>query len=165
VRFPEGLVGGDDDARPLVAGGDELEEQVGGFAVEGDVADLVDDEQRGPPQPRELGVQASFGVGVAEASHPLRGGGEGDAMSGLTGPDAQARGQVGLAGAGRAEEHDVVLGLDEVERAEMGDHLALEASLVVEVEVLEALDAGNAIRCSAVTGDFDPPWGEWVAGS
>ena len=30
----------------FVAGGDELEEQVGGFGFEGDVADFVDDEQR-----------------------------------------------------------------------------------------------------------------------
>jgi hypothetical protein len=40
----ERLVGGDDEAGPFVAGGDELEEQVGGFGLERDVADLVDDE-------------------------------------------------------------------------------------------------------------------------
>jgi hypothetical protein len=38
----EGLVGGDDQARALVARRDELEEEVGGFGFEGDVADLVD---------------------------------------------------------------------------------------------------------------------------
>ena len=41
----EGFVGGDDQAGPFVAGGDELEEQVGCFGFEGDVADLVDHEQ------------------------------------------------------------------------------------------------------------------------
>ena len=46
-------------------------------------------------------------------------------MAGLAGPDAQADGEVGLAGAGRAEEHDVVAGLDEVEGAEVGDDVAL----------------------------------------
>jgi hypothetical protein len=35
----EGLVGGDDDAGGLVAGGDELEEQAGGLGLERDVAD------------------------------------------------------------------------------------------------------------------------------
>jgi hypothetical protein len=35
-------VGGDVDAGGLVAGGDELEEQVGGLGLERDVADLVD---------------------------------------------------------------------------------------------------------------------------
>src|SRR3954464_1303327 len=42
---PERLVGGDDQAGAFVAGGDELEEQVGGFGFERDVSDLVDDEQ------------------------------------------------------------------------------------------------------------------------
>jgi hypothetical protein len=44
VRFAEWLVAGDDQAGALVSGGDELEEQVGGFGFERDVADLVDHE-------------------------------------------------------------------------------------------------------------------------
>jgi hypothetical protein len=44
MRFAEGLVGGDDQRGSLVAGGDELEEQVGGLGLEGDVADFVDDQ-------------------------------------------------------------------------------------------------------------------------
>ncbi len=42
----EGLVAGDDQRGAFVAGRDEREHQVGGLGVEGDVADLVDDEQR-----------------------------------------------------------------------------------------------------------------------
>jgi len=38
-------VRGDKDRALFVAGGDELEEEVRGIVVEGDVADLVDDEQ------------------------------------------------------------------------------------------------------------------------
>jgi hypothetical protein len=38
----EGLVAGDDEAGSLVAAGDELEEQVGGFGLEGDVADFIE---------------------------------------------------------------------------------------------------------------------------
>ena len=40
----EGKVAGDDDGALFVAGCDELEEQVGCVGVEGQVADLVDDE-------------------------------------------------------------------------------------------------------------------------
>ena len=43
----EGLVGGDQDGALLVAAGNELEEQVGGHPVDGQVADLVDDEELG----------------------------------------------------------------------------------------------------------------------
>ena len=42
----EGLVAGDDQRGSFVAAGDQLEEQVRGFGFEGDVADLVDDQQR-----------------------------------------------------------------------------------------------------------------------
>ena len=42
----EDLVAGDDQRCSFVAAGDELEEQVRGFGFEGDVADLVDDQQR-----------------------------------------------------------------------------------------------------------------------
>lgn len=89
----ERLVRGDDDAGSFVAGRDELEEQVGGFAVEGDVADLVDDEQRQPAEAGELGVESALVVGVAEAGDPLGCGGERDAVSGLAGPDPEAGGE------------------------------------------------------------------------
>ena len=60
-------------------------------------------------------------------------------MAGLAGADRQPGREVGLAGAGRAEEHDVVLGGDEVERPEVRDDVALEAAGVVEVELLQTL--------------------------
>ena len=41
----ERFVGGDDDRGSLVSGGDELEEEVGGFGFEGDVSDFVDHDQ------------------------------------------------------------------------------------------------------------------------
>ena len=67
----EGLVGGDDDAGPLVAGRDQLEEQVGRLGFEGDVADLVDDDERVATEPGELVVEASGVVGLGEAVDPL----------------------------------------------------------------------------------------------
>ena len=60
-------------------------------------------------------------------------------MPGLAGADRDPGGEVGLAGAGRAEEHHVALLGDEVEGAEVGDGVALEAAGVVEVELLQAL--------------------------
>ena len=72
----ERLVAGDDEAGSLVAGGDELEEQVGGFGLEGDVADLVDDQQRVAAEADELGLQPPGVVGVGEAGDPFGGGGE-----------------------------------------------------------------------------------------
>jgi hypothetical protein len=78
-------------------------------------------------------------VGVGEPGDPLGGGGELDPVPGLAGSDRQPGGEVGLAGAGRPEEHHVLPAGDEVQRAEVGDGVALEAAGVVEVELLDAL--------------------------
>jgi hypothetical protein len=66
-----------------------LEEQVGGLGFERDVADLVDDEQRDPAELDELFLQSAGVVGFGQAGDPFGGGGEGDPVSGLAGPDAQ----------------------------------------------------------------------------
>ena len=97
----ERLVGRYDQAGPLVAGGDELEEQVGGFGFEGDVADFVDDQQRVAAEPGELVLQAAGLVGFGQAGDPLGGGGELHPVAGLAAVGGQAGGQVGLAGAGK----------------------------------------------------------------
>ncbi|GAB2670946.1 hypothetical protein GCM10009743_53990 [Kribbella swartbergensis] len=60
-----------------------------------------------------------------------------------TGADAESDGQVGLAGAGRAEEHYVLLRGDEVEGAEKRDQVTGQAAGVVEVELLQAFAGGG----------------------
>ena len=110
-----------DQRAPLVAGADEREEQRGGLGVERDVADLVDDEQRDPPEALELLVEPPRPLGRAQAVDPLVGGGEGDPVAASGGLDPEGDRQVGLAGPGRSQEHDV-LGLgEEVELGEVGD--------------------------------------------
>ena len=60
----------------------------------------------------------------AEPGDPFGGGGELDALAGEAGADRDGDRQVGLAGAGRAEQHDVVFGVQEVELAEVLDDLS-----------------------------------------
>jgi hypothetical protein len=98
----EGLVAGHDQRGALIPGRDQLEEQVGGLGLEGDVADLVDDQDRVAPKPGQLGLQPPGVVGVGEAGDPFGGGGERDPVPGLAGADRQPGRQVRLAGARRA---------------------------------------------------------------
>jgi hypothetical protein len=84
----KGLVGADDQAGVLVAAGDQREEQGGGLGREGDVADLVADQQRDAAQPLQLSVEPPSPGRAVQPVDPLVGGGEGDAVAGLTGPDA-----------------------------------------------------------------------------
>ena len=116
-----GLLDGDDHRGALVAAGDQREHEVGGLGIERDVADLVDDEQRDEGQPAQLGLEAALAFGVAEAGDPLGGGGELHALAGQAGADRERDREVGLAGAGRAEQDHVFLGVQEVELAEVLD--------------------------------------------
>jgi hypothetical protein len=59
-----------------------------------------------------------------EPVDPFGRGGEQDAVPGLAGTDRQSDREVGLAGAGRAEEDHILAGGDEVQRAEVGDGVA-----------------------------------------
>jgi hypothetical protein len=129
-----------------------LEEQVGRVRVEGQVADLVNDQERVAGEFDELGRQGAVLVGSGKSGDPVGGGGEGDAVSCLAGAYAQADGEVGFAGAGRAEEDGVVAGGDEVEGAQVRDRLAFDRALMLVVELFEALagrETGGLIRISA----------------
>jgi hypothetical protein len=85
----EGFVAGDDEAGSFVAGCDELEEQVRGFRFEGDVADLIDDQQRVTPEADQFRLQVAVVVGCGESVDPFAGGGEQDPVPGLAGPDRE----------------------------------------------------------------------------
>jgi hypothetical protein len=72
----------------LVAGADELEEQVRGVLLEGQVADLVDDDQRVATQPGQLGGEFVGAVRVGESGDPVGGGGEQDPVTVMGGGDS-----------------------------------------------------------------------------
>src|SRR5438128_6942968 len=54
-----------------------------------------------------------------------------------------------LAGSGRSQQHNVLLGVQEVELAEVLDHLLFDRALEGEVELLERLAGGEARRADA----------------
>ena len=110
----------------------------------GSAISTVDDDERVAAEPAELVMEPAVAVRGGEAVDPLGGGGEHDAVAVLAGADGQADGEVGLAGAGRAEEHDVVAGGDEIEGGEVSDDVSLEGALVVEAELVEALAGRKA---------------------
>ena len=84
-----------------------MEEQVRGVLFEGQVADLVDDDQSVAAQPGQFVGESAGAVGVGEAGDPLGRGREQHPVAVVGGGDAEAGGEVGLAGAGRAEQDDV----------------------------------------------------------
>ena len=134
------------------------EHEVRGFGVERDVADLVDDEQRDERQALQLGLELALAFGLAEPGDPLGGGRELHALPGEARADPERGRDVGLAGAGRAEQDHVLAGVQEVELPEVLDHRLLDRALEGEVELLQRLAGGEpggldpALAAVAVAG-------------
>src|SRR5690606_27455834 len=110
---------------------------------EGQVADLVDDDQPVAAQPGQLGTQAAAVVGLGQAGDPVGGGGEQHPVALPGGGDSEGGGQMGLAGARRSEQDDVAV-LGQVRPGGQGLDRGAGAGLVVEVEVLQGLDRAEA---------------------
>ena len=133
------LVRGEDHGAAFVAAGDELEDHVGFGPVQRQVADFVDHQDGGPQVGLELPVEPAGGLGGAELADQVVEGGEVDRVAGLAGGDGQRDGEHGLADAGRAEQGDVGLGVDERQGGEVADLAGVEVGLEREVELVQGL--------------------------
>ena len=65
------LIGGDEHAAALVATGDELEEEVGAAPLEGQVPELIDDEELRFREEADLVGETSLGLGLGERADEL----------------------------------------------------------------------------------------------
>jgi len=86
--FGKAAVGGEDHRAFLVARVDELEEQVAAAVGDRQVADLVDNEERGSAEPTDAFMQLAFALGLDEGADDVGEGGEVDTASGFDGLDA-----------------------------------------------------------------------------
>jgi hypothetical protein len=114
-----------------------LEEQVGGVLLEGDVADLVDDDQPVSAQSDDLFGQLAALVGVLEAGDLVNCGAEQDPVSGMGGFDAQADREVYFPVTGGSSR--TTLRACSRKRPRRGDLVPFRGRLVVENEVIECL--------------------------
>lgn len=116
VAPPAGLeVRGEDDAAGLVAVHTGLEQEPGPVDVDGQVAELVDDDQPGPADRLKLLVETVLVLGLPQPHDQARGGEEPDGDHALTGEHADRDGQVGLAAAHVAVKHEVLGPFDELQ--------------------------------------------------
>ena len=127
---PEAAIGGEDGGALLVAGIDQLEEQVGAAGLQGQVADLIDDQQGDPVDVAQARLEGTGAFGLGERGNEFGQGREIDALMGLDGGDPQGDGQVALADPGRAEQVDGLATVDEAELGQGEDAVAVEAGAV-----------------------------------
>jgi len=140
----EGFVGGQDDGATFVAGADDLEEQVGSALVDRQVADFVEDEQRGVGVFSQLGFEGALGLGGLQGVDDVDGVGEEYAHALLTSGVAKRGGEVGFAQTDGAEQDEVGMIFNELEAEEVLDLEAVDLFGPVPAEGVEGFDDGEA---------------------
>ena len=85
----------------LVPGVDELEEEIAAAGRDGEVADLVDDEQREAAVVADPLAKSAVAFGLGERGDDVGERAEVDAAAGFHRLDAERQAEMGLAGAGR----------------------------------------------------------------
>lgn len=133
----EGEIGGDDGRGTLVALVEDLVEQVGPASVEGEVAELIDDEEVEGGPGGETTTQRVAGLGGDELVDEIGGERETDAVAAEACELAECVGEVGFPDAGGTEKNDVGPLAEEVERCGTHDEIAIDAVRVVEVVTVE----------------------------
>lgn len=126
VPFCEAPVRGQDHGAFFVAGVDQLEEQVGAAAGDGQIPDLVNDEQRGSGIEADLFAQAPLAFGLGERFDQLGKAAPVDAAPCFHRGHADGRGEVAFPGAGRAKEVQHLGPLDELELGQRRDAVSVQ---------------------------------------
>src|SRR6266498_5431912 len=127
----------------FVATADHVEEDVGGAAIAGQVAELVEDQERWSGVPLEPALEGGKRFLLEEIGE--RGGqrGEADGLAGEQGGVAEVLREHGLAHAGLAAQEHVLATADEVEGGEAFDELAVDLARVCPVEAVERLEGAE----------------------
>lgn len=139
--FGKATIGSEDHCAALIACVDELEEEISAAGDDGKIADFVDDQQAWSANAL---LQSVLRAQPARARLSGGQGAEVDALSGLDGFDAEGRGEMLLAGSGRAEEMDGFAPIDEAELGQREDAVAVEGWLKGKVEAGQRLDGCKA---------------------
>src|SRR5690606_29522781 len=108
-------VGGEHEALSLVTTADDLEEEIGVAVIEGEIAELVDDEEALLGVVPEAPLEAATGLLGAEIEEHLRGGGEQHRVPGEDGLMGDVLSDHRLAEALRRDEDDVACRAEEVQ--------------------------------------------------
>ena len=136
--FTECEVGGDDDRGALVEPADEVEQELSSGLSEGQIAELVENDEvhsgeliGDPTLPSVAGLDLEPVDEIDHVVEPATGAGA-DAASG------DGNGQMGLAGAGAADQHGVALLGDEATAGEVTDERLIDRR-ALELEVVDVL--------------------------
>ena len=148
------FVGGEDNGGALVAGADDLEQEVAALLIQGEISEFVEDEQLWVCVLAQGGRQAVSGKGALQPVDHVDGVCEEDVFSGKGGGVSDGGGQVSFSQAGVAEEQEVFLAFQEPESQEAFDGLTGDFLWPVPVESVEVFEDGKASLPHTALGAF-----------
>ena len=140
----EALVGGEDDRPPFIPSTDELEEQVRPLPIDGQIPNLIHDEQARDRVELELLLQPILGEGLTKGGHHRSRRGEEDPVAVVDRLEPESHRQVRLAHPGWTKQHEILSQLDEPTGGEGLELLLIQRGLSAPVEGLEGLDEWEA---------------------
>src|SRR5262249_61192353 len=123
---------------------DDLEQQVGAMLVDGEVAELIDDQHGGLEVTAELVLEAAGRLRGRQRVDDVDGGGEEHGVSTNAGGMAKRNGDVRLAEADGADEDDVGLTFNEGQPEQVLDLRAVDLLGPAPLKILERLEHGEA---------------------
>ena len=133
-------IGRQDHCPFLVAGVDELEEQVAAAGDDREITDLVDDQQTWPAEEADAFLQPSLALGPGQRCNEVGKRTEVDALACFDSLDAERHSEMAFAGSRRPEEMDGLVPFDETQLREREDPIAIEGGLESEIEAGERFD-------------------------
>ena len=139
----EGPVGGEDGGGLLVAGHEDVGQFVAGVGGELSEEEIVEQEQVGAAYLGSELAEVAELTGLGDVLDELVGLAIEDLEAALDGGGSEGFGNVALAGAGRADDEDVLLGVDELQGGEFEYVAPGQAGVVGPVEALEVLVLGQ----------------------
>lgn len=146
VPLAEGEVGSDDGGPAFVPRGEDVEEQLSTGLFEGDESQLIDDEERDATkallEAREDAGVAGFGECADEVGRAK----EGDVISAFNRLDAEAGGEMGLAGTDGPEQHDVARRWYPRAAGKLLEARSLEAVGALPIELSERFGSRQSCR-------------------
>ena len=132
----ERFVRGNDDRALLVALRDKLEEELGCLFGEGEIAQLVNDQEIGAAQLIEELGEPTGDLGCCQLASELLSGVEQHALSCVGCFEADGDGQVGLAHPRCADEENVLRGSEELQSGQFPDEFLVDPGLKAEVKLM-----------------------------
>src|SRR3954469_12991938 len=140
----------------------QLEKQIAAAGHHGQVADLVDNEQRKGREEANALAQSAFALRLGQRGNEVGQGAEVDAPARLDGLDPERHGQVRFARARWTEQMNGFVPIDEVQLRQREDPVAIERGLEGELEAGQRLPRGDRGRQEA---HLPPPFWRSVSSS